>query len=80
MDHWCFEESEPTPNIIAIGTYDPSNLSLRSENNLTGNLMWVGSTIISFLLSSIDMERGKFIELDTTDLFCLEYPYSRGGE
>ena len=76
---WCFEESELIPHIIAIGTYDPSQPIIEIGEQPDGRpyVGWQYNHII--FAFRVDMERGKFIELDTTDLFCLEYPYGRGS-
>jgi hypothetical protein len=76
---WCFEESELIPDIIAIGTYDLSQPIIEIGEREPGKpyVGWQYNHIV--FAFQIDMERDKFIELDTTDLLCLEYQYGRGS-
>ena len=73
----CFIENELIPFVLAIGTYDPSSPILEIGESEPGK-PYVGRQYNHIVFAfQTDMERGKFIELDTTDLFCLEYPYGR---
>jgi hypothetical protein len=76
---WCFSENTLIPFVLAIGVYDPSKPLLEIGERDPGKPYegWQYNRIV--FAFQTDMERGMFIELDTSNLLCLENPFGRGS-